>query len=107
MSEEVKVTTTENEDDICVPLPEILGNLEKNYGDDKSLDLKLVNALFDELRKYQNGQTAVQEFMWLFGMGEESVHMVDSKECRKVFLVNFKTCAKYLQTFLLEAIKLE
>lgn len=101
------MASTETEDDICRPLPEILTEIEKIFNNDRELDMKLVSVFFDELKKYQNGQEAIKEFRWLFGIGEESIHIVDSKECRKVYLVNFKTCARYLQTFLLNAIKLE
>ncbi|KAG5667443.1 hypothetical protein PVAND_015423 [Polypedilum vanderplanki] len=101
------MASTENEDDVCLPLPDILSKLEKQFNDDKTLNMQLVTTLFSELKKYQNGNDAIQEFRWLFGLGEEEIHMVDSKECRKVFLINFKTCARYLQTFLLNAVKFE
>ena len=101
------MASTETDDDVCLPLPEILEQIEKHFNIEKELDMNLVKIFFDELKKYQNGQDAIKEYRWLFGLGEESIHMVDSKECRKVYLVNFKTCSKYLQTFLLNAIKLE
>lgn len=100
--------STENEDDVTHSLPEILTKMEKEFNDnDKVLKLELVDSLFAELKKYQNGSDAVKEFRWMLGIGEDEIHVVDSKECRKVFLINFKMCARYLQTFLLNAIKLE
>lgn len=101
------MASTENEDDILLPLPQILEEIEKKFNDEKELDMKAVNLLFDELKKYQNGEKAIQEFKWIFGLGEEEFHVVDSKECRKVFLINFKKCARFLQTFLMTAVKLE
>lgn len=101
------MTSTETEDDILLPLPDILTAIEKKFNEDKELDLSLVNSLFNELKKYQNGSDAIKEFKWIFGIGEELIHTVDSKECRKVFLINFKKCASYLQEFLLNAVKFE
>lgn len=101
------MASTETEDDVSRPLPAILSEIEKQYNEDKMLNPELVKVFFDELKKYQAGQDAINEFQWLFGLGEEKTHMVDSKECRKVFLVNFKICSRYLQTFLLNAVKLE
>lgn len=101
------MASTENEDEILLPLPQILAEIEKKFIDEKELDMKSVNLLFSELKKYQNGEEAIKEFKWIFGMGEEEFHMVDSKECRKVYLINFKVCGKFLQNFLMTAVKLE
>lgn len=101
------MTSTENEDDILRPLPDILTAIEQKFNDDKALDMTQVAQLFDELKKYQNGQEAIKEFMWIFGIGEDLMHTVDERECRKVFLINFRKCANYLQNFLLSAVKFE
>lgn len=101
------MASTENEDEISISLPQILEEIEKKFNDEKELDMKGVNLLFGELKKYQNGENTIKEFKWIFGLGEEEFHVVDSKECRKVFLINFKKCASILQSFLMTAVKLE
>lgn len=101
------MSSTENEDDIFRPLPDILTAIEEKFNDNKELDLTQVAQLFDELKKYQNGQAAIDEFKWIFGIGEDLRHTVDERECRKVFLINFRKCAIYLQNFLLSAVKFE
>lgn len=101
------MASTENEDEILRPLPQILDEIERKFTNEKEFDYKSVDLLFSELKKYQNGDKAIQEFKWMFGMGEEEFHVVDSKECRKVYLINFKKCARFLQTFLMDAVKLE
>jgi hypothetical protein len=101
------MASTENEDEISLSLPQILSEIEKKFNDEKELDMKSVDLLFHELKKYQNGEKAIKEFKWIFGLGEEEFHVVDAKECRKVFLINFKKCGRFLQSFLMDAVKLE
>lgn len=62
---------------------------------------ELIQKFFDELRKFENGSFAVKEFTWLFGVGEADRHLVESKECRKVFLIDFKKSRKFLYHFMM------
>lgn len=77
----------------------ILSSIETEFDESRTLNDDLVNKLFDELMKFENGAAAVKEFTWLFGIGEKERHMVEAKECRKVFLIDFKTCRKFLNKF--------
>lgn len=78
----------------------ILSSIESDFEVSKSLNQELVKSLFEELRKLENGESAVKEFSWLFGLGESERHQVDSKECILNYLVDFKTCRKYLSRFM-------
>lgn len=78
----------------------ILTTIETEFDESRTLNDALVKTFFDELLKLENGSEAVKELSWLFGLGESERHIVDSKECRKVFLIDFKTCRKYLSKFI-------
>lgn len=84
----------------------VLTSLESEYEVSKTLNEELLNKLFEELNKFENGSTAIKEFTWMFGLGEETRHQVEnlgeSKECRKVFLVDFKQCRRFLNNFLIQ-----
>ena len=77
----------------------ILTSIETEFDESRILNEDLVKKFFDELSKFENGASAIKEFTWLFGIGENERHMVDSKECLKKFLVDFKTCRKFLSQF--------
>jgi hypothetical protein len=82
----------------------ILASIENDFEIDRTLKEEAVKKFFDELMKFENGQAAVKEFSWLFGIGENASHTVannegEKKECRKVFLVDFKQCRKVLSKF--------
>lgn len=79
-----------------------LSSIETDYEESRTLNNDMVKKFFEELLKLENGTAAVKEFTWLFGIGENERHIVESKECRKVYLVDFKTCRKYLSKFLTE-----
>jgi hypothetical protein len=78
----------------------VFTSIETDFEDSRILNDDLVKKFFDELMKFKNGSAAVKEFTWLFGIGENERHIVESKECRKVYLVDFKTCRKFLNKFL-------
>lgn len=81
-------------------LTSILNSIEKEYDPSRGLNSDLLAKFFEELAKLENGDAAVKEFTWLFGIGEEKRHVVESKECWKVYLVDFNHCRKYLNNFL-------
>lgn len=78
----------------------IFNSLETEFEASHVLNAELVAKFFDELSKLENGIVAVKELTWLFGIGEEKRHLIDDKECRKVYLIDFKHCRKYLNSFL-------
>lgn len=78
----------------------IFNSIEAEFEASRNLNVELVKNFFDELMKFENGEAAVKEFTWQFGIGEETRHIVEDKECRKVYLVDFKKCRKYLDNFL-------
>lgn len=78
----------------------ILNSIEAVYDTSRGLNDELVAKFFDELMKLENGSAAVKEFTWLFGIGEEKRHVVESRECWKVYLIDFNHCRKYLHNFL-------
>lgn len=81
----------------------LLTSIETDYESSRVLNDDLVKNFFDALLNFENGSEAVKQFVWFFGMGEKSRHMVESndgsKECRKVFLIDFKQSRKYLHSF--------
>jgi hypothetical protein len=79
---------------------EILNSIESEFEVSRTLNDDLVKKFFDELMKFENGEAAVKEFTWLFGIGEKERHQVDSKECLKFFLIDFKTSRKFLNKFM-------
>lgn len=79
---------------------EIFKLIEKEFEDTKTLNRKSVQSFFEELKKLDNGELAIKEFTWLFGINESERHFVESKECRKVFLIDFKKCRKLLEKFI-------
>ena len=78
----------------------VLNSIEMEYDSSRALNEELIAKFFEELLKLENGSEAVKQFTWLFGIGEEKRHVVESKECLKVFLIDFKHCRKYLNNFL-------
>jgi hypothetical protein len=78
----------------------LFGEIEAKFETTKVLDYDLVDSFIAELKKLENGHAAVKEFSWLFGLGEKDHHTVESKECRKVFLIDFKKCRKFLNNFI-------
>lgn len=78
----------------------IFDEIESAYNTTKELDDGLVERFIAELKKFENGPAAVKEFSWLFGLGEADHHIVASKECKKIFLVDFRLCRKFLNKFL-------
>src|SRR5690349_12091588 len=78
----------------------ILASLESDYEANRSLNDELLSKFFEELQKFENGSSAIKEFTWMFGLGEQERHIVEEKECRKVFLVDFKQCRKFLNLFI-------
>lgn len=79
---------------------ELFKSIEKEYEDTKTLNRKSIDEFFGELRKVENGETAVKEFTWLLGIDESERHIVESKECRKVFLIDFRKCLRFLDKFM-------
>lgn len=87
-----------------------LALLESEYDTSRTLNEELLAKFFEELQKFENGAEAIKQFTWMLGLGEQTRHMVEktnmeqniveSKECRKVFLVDFKQCRKFLNNFL-------
>lgn len=74
--------------------------IESNFETSRSLNNELVDNFFKELKKNDTQNSAVvKELIFLFGIGENDYHIVDSKECRKIFLVDFKKCRKLLENF--------
>lgn len=78
----------------------LLNSIETEFDLSRGLNEELVAKFFEELLKLENGCTAVKEFTWLFGLGEEKTHIVESKACWKVYMVDFRQCRKYLNQFL-------
>lgn len=78
----------------------LLNQIEDEFERDRTLNDGLVNQFFETLKKMENGDFAVKEFTWLFGFGEKSHHIVEDKECRKVYLIDFKRCRKFLNVFM-------
>lgn len=81
-------------------ISEMFKSIEKEYEGSKTLNRKLIGELFDELKKLNNGEAAIKEFTWLFGIDESEKHFVESKECRQYFLVDFKKCWRYFDKFI-------
>lgn len=79
---------------------EVFRTIEKEYEDTKALNRKSIDEFFVELRKLENGEAAVKEFTWHFGLDESETHLVESKECRKVFLIDFRKCWRFLNNFM-------
>lgn len=77
-----------------------LNSIEADFESSRALNDELIEKFFAELMKFENGSSAIKEFTWMFGLGEKDRHIVESKECRKVFLIDFKQCRKYLNKFL-------
>lgn len=75
---------------------EILKSIESEFNENRALNKKLIEKLFDELKKFSNGGNAIKELSWWFCIGEDERHVVDSKECKKVFIIDFKKCWKVL-----------
>lgn len=82
-----------------------LNSIETDFESTRVLNDELIKNFFAELMKFENGSSAIKELTWMFGLGEKDRHIVEhsshsSKECRKVFLIDFKQCRKYLNKFL-------
>lgn len=85
----------------------LLDSIEADFEAKRLLKADVIAKFFEELMKFENGAVAVKEFTWLFGVGETQNHMVEnddgeSKECRKVFLIDFKKSRKFLNNFMTE-----
>ena len=78
----------------------VFSAIESDFETSHKINDDLVLKLFEELMKFDNGADAVKEFTWRFAVGEKDHHVVESKECRKVFLIDFKKCKKFLENFL-------
>lgn len=78
----------------------LLNQIEEEFERDRTLNDDLVSQFFETLKKMENGDFAIKEFTWLFGFGEKSHHIVEDKECRKVYLIDFKRCRKFLNVFM-------
>ncbi|CRL03924.1 CLUMA_CG017045, isoform A [Clunio marinus] len=78
----------------------LLSSIETEYEASRELNQEQIEKLFEELKKFENWQHAIKEFTWMFGLGEEQRHIVEKKECRKVYLVDFKACHKFLNNFI-------
>lgn len=85
----------------CNTASTLFDSIEADFEKNRVLSDELIQEFFDELRKFENGSFAVNEFTWLFGIGETNRHLVESKECRKVFLIDFKKSRKYLYHFIM------
>lgn len=83
-------------DEKSIRVEEIFKSIETKFNDNKNLDRELIEKLFEELKKFSNGEKIIKEISWLFGIGEEERHIVESKECLKVFRVDFKKCWKLI-----------
>lgn len=81
-------------------ISEIFNSIENEYEESKSLNKSLVQKFFDELKKFDNSDSAIREFTWLFGIDESERHFVESKECRKIVLVDLKKCRKLVYKFI-------
>lgn len=78
----------------------IFTSIEAEFEKSRSLNDELIKSFFEELMKFENGGDAVKEFTWFFGIGEQERHIVESKECRKVYLIDFRKCQKFLNNFI-------
>lgn len=83
-------------------LSKIFTLIESEYESSRTMSDDNVQQFFDEIMKFDNGSSALKEFTWLFGIGEKDRHIVEAKECRKVYLIDFKKCRKFLNTFIAE-----
>lgn len=77
-----------------------LNSIEADFESSRALNDDLVEKFFAELMKFENGSSAIKEFTWMFGLGENDRHIVESKECRKVYLIDFNQCRKFLNKFI-------
>ena len=78
----------------------IFDAIEADFESSRTLNNELVVKFFDELQKFENGSAAIKEFTWLLGVGEADRHTVEAKECKKVYLIDFKKCRKFLNIFM-------
>jgi len=80
---------------------EVFNLIKADFETSRVVNDELIGKFFNELEKFENGALAIKEFTWLFGIGENLNHTVEDKECRKVFLIDFKKCRKFLNQFTL------